>query len=60
MAFDAVERESLWEALADQNVGRESANMLKRLHAKQSARVAAGTENRKFNLLRGVKQGDPL
>eukprot|EP00959_Pyramimonas_sp_CCMP1952_P076446 1597398-Pyramimonas_sp.AAC.1 len=59
-AFDTVEHESLWEALAEQNVGHEYINLLKRLYAKQSACVTAGTKSRMFDIYRGVKQGDPI
>eukprot|EP00959_Pyramimonas_sp_CCMP1952_P173324 3621816-Pyramimonas_sp.AAC.1 len=34
--------------------------MLKRLYAKQSACVTAGTKSRMFDIFRGVKQGDPI
>ena len=59
-AFDTVEHEPLWDALAELGVQTEYINLLKVLYSRQGATVTAGSESRSFALERGVKQGDPL
>eukprot|EP00959_Pyramimonas_sp_CCMP1952_P070761 1477444-Pyramimonas_sp.AAC.1 len=45
--------------MAERNAGHECTNLLKRLHAKQSACAMAGAGSRTFDISRGAKQGDP-
>eukprot|EP00959_Pyramimonas_sp_CCMP1952_P383620 8039344-Pyramimonas_sp.AAC.1 len=59
-AFDTVEHDTLWAALADQGVPSAYIDLLKRLYARQTATVIAGERSRPFDILRGVKQGDPI
>ena len=59
-AFDTVEHEPLWAALAELEVQTEYIDLLKVLYSRQNATVMAGKESRSLALERGVKQGDPL
>ena len=59
-AFDTVEHESLWAALASQGITADYIHILKRLYSEQTATVQTDTTSRPFHLLRGTKQGDPL
>jgi hypothetical protein len=59
-AFDTVEHDSLWRALAEIGIKAEYIDLLKMLYGRQQSTVLAGTESRSFILERGVKQGDPI
>ena len=59
-AFDTVEHDTLWNALEEQHVKPAYIDVLKRLYAHQSATVVAGERSRRFDVSRGVKQGDPI
>ena len=59
-AFDTVEHEMLWDALSTQGVGNNYVWLLRALYDGQSATVVSSTESRRFELQRGVKQGDPI
>ena len=59
-AFDTVEHDVLWEVLKDQGLHSDYIDIIKRLCDGQTASVQAGAASRRFPLLRGVKQGDPV
>ena len=59
-AFDTVEHEPLWKALAEQGVKKQYIDMLKRVYKQQTATVKAGVESREFSIPKGVWQGDPI
>ena len=59
-AFDTVEHDVLWEVLKDQGLHPDYIDIIKRLYDGQTAYVQAGAASRRFHLLRGVKQGDPV
>ena len=60
-AFDSLEHAAIWKALASQGVSSAYVEVLKRLYAAQSGKVAIlSQESRAFMLGRGVKQGDLL
>ena len=59
-AFDTVEHDVLWEVLKDQGLHSDYIDIIKRLYDGQTAYVQAGVASRRFSLLRGVKQGDPV
>ena len=59
-AFDTIEHEPLWKALAQQGVGPHYIDILKKLYRNQSATIVAGGESRRFSITRGVRQGDPI
>ena len=59
-AFDTVEHDVLWEVLKDQGLHPDYIDIIKRLYGGQTAYVQAGAASRRFPLLRGVKQGDPV
>ena len=60
-AFDSVEHDAIWAALAKQNVSAGYIEILKRLSASQVGRVSVLSQlSRPFALGRGTKQGDPL
>ena len=59
-AFDTVEHDVLWEVLKDQGLHSDYIDIIKRLYDGQTAYVQAGAASRRFPLLRGVKQGDPV
>ena len=50
----------LWEVLKDQGLHSDYIDIIKRLYDGQTAYVQAGAASRRFPLLRGVKQGDPV
>ena len=57
-AFDIVEHDVLWEVRKDQGLHPDYIDIIKRLYDGQTAYVQAAS--RRFPLLRGVKQGDPV
>ena len=59
-AFDTVEHDVLWEVLKEQGLHLDYIDIMKRLYDGQTAYVQAGAASRRFPLLRGVKQGDPV
>ena len=59
-AFDTVEHDVLWEVLKNQGLHPDYIDIIKRLYDGQTAYVQAGAASRRFPLLRGVKQGDPV
>ena len=59
-AFDTIEHEPLWKALAEQGVEKQYINILKQIYRHQTATVKAGVESREFSITRGVRQGDPI
>ena len=60
-AFDSIEHDAIWTALARQGVPDGYVELLARLYAGQSGRVSVdSTLSRSFVLGRGTKQGDPL
>ena len=59
-AFDTVEHDALWNVLEDQGLHPDYIDIIKRLYDGQTAYVQAGVASRRFPLLRGVKQGDPV
>ena len=59
-AFDTVEHDVLWEVPKDQGLHPDYIDIIKRLYDGQTAYVQAGAASRRFPLLRGVKQGDPV
>ena len=58
--FDTVEHDVQWEVLKDQGLHLDYIDIIKRLYDGQTASVQAGAASRRFPLLRGVKQGDPV
>ena len=59
-AFDTVNHNRLWTTLRDQKIPQAYITLLQQLYKDQSACVKTDTKSREFNILRGVKQGDPL
>ena len=60
-AFDSIEHDSIWAALAKQGVTDGYIELLQRLYAGQTGRVSVDSMlSRSFVLGRGTKQGDPL
>ena len=55
-----MEHDVLWEVLKDQGLHSDYIDIIKRLYDGQTAYVQAGAASRRFPLLRGVKQGDPV
>ena len=59
-AFDSVEHQAVWNALARQHVPVAYIQLLQKLYSEQSACVRTDVESRRFTITRGTKQGDPL
>ena len=59
-AFDMVEHDALWEALAKQNVPAPYTRLLCRMYSGQTGQVKTDKRSRAFKIERGTKQGDPL
>jgi len=59
-AFDSFTHPSLWRALSNQGVPAIYINVLQRLYQDQVGTIEAGAESRKFKILRGSRQGDPI
>ena len=59
-AFDTVEHNSLWEVLRAQGVGRGYIELLQTLYANQVGIVRASCDSKRFEVHRGVQQGDPM
>jgi hypothetical protein len=59
-AFDSIEFDALWHVLEKQGVSQHYIALLKGLYAGQTAFVRTNTDSRKFEIGRGVKQGDPI
>ena len=59
-AFDSVTHRALWYALSEQGVSDGYIHLLDKLYTKQVGVVKTDRFSRKFNIEKGVKQGDPL
>ena len=60
-AFDSIEHDAIWAALAKQGISGGYIELLQRLYADQHGRVSVDSMiSRAFALGRGTKQGDPL
>ena len=59
-AFDSIDHDKLWQALHEQQVPTSYEKLLQQLYAQQHATVKTDQHSRRFNINRGVKQGDPL
>ena len=59
-AFDSIDHDKLWQALHEQQVPTTYVKLLQQLYAQQHATVKTDQHSRRFNINRGVKQGDPL
>ena len=59
-AFDTVERQAFWNALAKQNVPVGYILLLSKLYTGQTGRIKTDVLSRPFDISRGTKQGDPL
>ena len=59
-AFDSISHSSIWEALKTQNINEKYINILKNIYSNSSSRVKLDRTGAKFNIKRGVRQGDPL
>ena len=59
-AFDSINHDKLWQALNEQHVPTAYITLLQSLYAQQNATVKTDQHSRRFNIERGVKQGDPL
>ena len=59
-AFDSVEHDTMWSALHAIGIDALYIRLLQLLYLDQSATVRAGAESRRFNIARGVRQGDPI
>ena len=59
-AFDTVAHTSLWNALSSQGVGSKYVHLIAKLYLNQVAALCVDKVSREFQLLRGVKQGDPM
>ena len=60
-AFDSLEHEAIWAALAKQGITDGYIELLQRLYADQTGQVSVDSMlSRSFVLGRGTKQGDPL
>eukprot|EP00959_Pyramimonas_sp_CCMP1952_P128282 2682466-Pyramimonas_sp.AAC.1 len=61
-AFDKVHHAQLFDALMLANVDSAVVAALRKLHQNMSAyvQVDPGTDSRRFEVQRGVRQGDPL
>ena len=59
-AFDSIEHDAIWKALASQGVGPECIDVLKNLYRDQKGQVSGDTPSKLFDISRGTKQGDPL
>ena len=60
-AFDSIEHDAIWTALAKQRVSDGYIELLRRLYANQHGRVSVdATLSRPFDLTQGTKLDDPL
>jgi len=59
-AFDSINHDKLWQTLKEQHVPSAYIKLLQELYAQQDATVKTDQHSRRFNIKRGVKQGDPL
>ena len=61
-AFDKVFHDSVFLALAEGTIDGQTTNALWKIYSKQTAYVRLGGDKRSevFEILRGVRQGDPL
>ena len=59
-AFDSIDHDKLWDALAEQQVPTPYIRLIHTLYTHQTATVKTDRHSRTFNIQRGVKQGDPL
>ena len=59
-AFDTVSHSRLFEALHAQGLPSAYVELLQSLYSNQSATVRTDCESRRFQISRGVRQGDPI
>lgn len=59
-AFDSISHNSIWEALSNQSINNKYINILKNIYSKSTSRVRLDRTGTCINILRGVRQGDPI
>jgi len=59
-AFDTIEHEAIWQALASQGVPNKVIQVFKHLYGGQQGTVGGDRVSRKFAIGRGSRQGDPI
>ena len=59
-AFDSVQHEDLFQALWNQGIRGKPFRTLRLIYQEATARVKLENTGEKFNIMKGVRQGDPL
>jgi endonuclease/exonuclease/phosphatase family metal-dependent hydrolase len=59
-AFDSISHKALWNALISQGVNRKYVDILQVLYSESKAVVRLERRGSSFDILRGVRQGDPI
>ena len=59
-AFDLVSARSIWQALTEHGIHENYIEALSRLYTGQTARAKCCRGSGTFQMLRGIKQGDPV
>ncbi len=59
-AFDSITHDLMWKALINQSISGKLIEIIRNIYDNSKAYIKTDKKGRKFNIVRGVRQGDPL
>lgn len=59
-AFDSLKHNMIWEALKNQGISTKYIHIISNIYKNMTARIKTEMKGEKFDIKKGVRQGDPL